>query len=106
MRHLVLFQSFALGVGTFLTNGRQAIPPCELWLRGPPEAPGTTQAAAIALGCPPELDGKIPLLKPSHTGDREVTLVLALKLLAGLHNITRYCAGFWEIKVLASLTQM
>lgn len=48
---------------------------CELW-----ESPKTIHDTAIALGNPPELDGKILLLKTPHTFIGETKVVLTRKL--------------------------
>lgn len=66
--------------------GRQSLPE-SYWLRRLPEAPNTTQASAIPLGRPPELDSETLLLKtalPYNPEHRETTQADQDTLLASL----------------------
>lgn len=49
------------------SSGRYGVLPYELLIRGIPEAPKTTQALAIPLGCPSESDDMTLLLRTPHT---------------------------------------
>lgn len=59
------------------------IPPLKLLIKGVWENPKTIQTVAIALGCPPKLDGKTQLLKTPYTlvtEQEEIKLALTKKL--------------------------
>lgn len=87
---------------------------CQLSVRevqGGPEAPKTGQAIIIALGCPPEFDGRTPLLKrPSiYFGYRTQrnqagTELEVSSLLASFRSSARRYAGRWGRRVTNSLT--
>lgn len=69
------------------------------------EAPKTTQANAIALDRPPELDGKILLLKTSYTWVAEhIQAITELEAPSLLGSFQRCCAHCWERKTISSLT--
>lgn len=48
-------------------SARHRILALKLLVRGVPESPKSVQAITTALGCAPELDGKILQLKTPHT---------------------------------------
>lgn len=77
-------------------SGRHGILPFVLLVRGIPESTLRIKISAIPLGCSPELDLKILLLKTTYFGHRILknqagTDLEALSLLLRFHHNTRRC---------------